>query len=88
MFYEHLLAGVSCVVLMPKSETDSQLRTTVRNPPTSSSEEEVPTTSKTTTVRRRMDVTKAAPEPEAPTAEVAVKVTNAVEAESRLDTSR
>ena len=64
----------------------------MRNPPTSSTEEEVTTTSKTTTVRRRMDVvTKANPEPEAtPTAsEVAtVQQGNAVEAESRLDTSR
>ena len=78
---------------MPRIKSDSLLRTTMRNPPTSSTEEEVTTTSKTTTVRRRMDVvTKADPEPEtaAPTAaEVAtVQQSNAVEAESRLDTSR
>ena len=75
-----------------ESISHSLHRTTMRNPPTSSTEEEVTTTSKTTTVRRRMDVvTKADPEPEAaPTAaEVAtVQQSNAVEAESRLDTSR
>ena len=77
---------------MNELRIDSPHRTTMRNPPTSSTEEEVTTTSKTTTVRRRMDVvTKANPEPEAtPTAsEVAtVQQGNAVEAESRLDTSR
>ena len=77
---------------MPRIESYSLHRTTMRNPPTSSTEEEVTTTSKTTTVRRRMDVvTKADPEPEAApnAAEVAtVQQSNAVEAESRLDTSR
>ena len=63
-------------------------RTTMRNPPTSATEEEVTTTAKTTTIRRRMDVTKTEPEPTAPAVDVPVQQTNAIEAESRLDTSR